>query len=222
MDFIKDYFLEANPNPERTGCPDEATIRALAEDRLPVSHSGRLHMAGCSDCFAEYRGFRLKWLERRKGRRRALFWAIAASLTLFAAGGGIWEFQNLRSGLHPASETAANAPVDAQMNLFNAGTFRGANDGVNELQSVILPAALVHLAVTLPRFSDAGQYEVLVSKDKTATQIVAKATGRTQEMNGRVILDVTLDLRAARSGSYFLATVRGEDAGAYYYPLTIN
>jgi hypothetical protein len=38
VDFIKDYFLEANPNPERVGCPGEATIKALAEDRLPVSH----------------------------------------------------------------------------------------------------------------------------------------------------------------------------------------
>jgi hypothetical protein len=222
VDLIKNYFLEANPNPERIGCPDEATIKALAQDRLPASHPGRLHMAGCSDCFAEYRGFRLKWLERRKGRRRVLSWAIAASLTLFAAAGGIWEFQHLRSGSHPASETAANAPVDAQMDLFNAGTFRGANDGVNELQSVMLPAALVHLAVTLPRFSDAGQYVVLVSKDKNATQIVAKATGRAQEMNGREILNITLDLRSAKNGTYFLATVRGEDAGAYYYPLTIK
>ena len=41
-------------------------------------------------------------------------------------------------------------------------------------------------------------------------------------MNGQEILDVTLDLRAARNGSYFLATVRGKDAGAYYYPLTIK
>jgi hypothetical protein len=86
----------------------------------------------------------------------------------------------------------------------------------------MLPAALVHLAVTLPRFSDAGQYEVLVSKDRTATQIVARAAGRAQEMNGRVILEVVLDLRTAANGPYFLATVRGKDAGAYYYPLTIE
>jgi len=38
VDIIKDYFLETNPNPERKGCPDEATLQGLAEDRLPVSH----------------------------------------------------------------------------------------------------------------------------------------------------------------------------------------
>jgi hypothetical protein len=41
-------------------------------------------------------------------------------------------------------------------------------------------------------------------------------------MNGRDIVVVVLDLRGARNGSYFLTTVRGEDAGAYYYPLTIK
>ena len=89
MDFIKDYFLEANPNPERVGCPGEATIKALAEDRLPVSHPARLHMAACSECFAEYRGFRFNWMETRKARRKVLAWAIAASLTLFAAAGDL-------------------------------------------------------------------------------------------------------------------------------------
>jgi len=33
---------------------------------------------------------------------------------------------------------------------------------------------------------------------------------------------VTLDLRAAKPGAYFLATVRGADNGMYYYPLKIN
>jgi len=222
VDFIKDYFLEANPNPERVGCPDEATIKALAEDRLPVRHPARLHMAACSECFAEYRGFRLKWLETRKARRKVLAWAIAASLTLFAAVGGIWESRHPRTAAAPVFETMANAPLNVQVDLFNAGTFRGTDGGINELQSVILPAAFVHLKLKLPRFSDSGQYEVLVSKDKTATHVVAKAAGRAQEMNGQEILDVTLDLRAATNGSYFLATVRGEDAGAYYYPLTIK
>jgi hypothetical protein len=222
VDLIKDYFLDANPNPERVGCPGETTIKALADDRLPVSHPARLHLAACSECFAEYRGFRFNWMEARKARRRVLAWAIAASLTLFAAGGGFWESRHLRTAASPILETTANAHVNAQVDLFNAGTFRGTDGGINELQSVVLPAAFVHLTLTLPRFSDSGRYEVLVSKDKTASQIVAKAVGQAQQTNGREILDVVLDLRAASNGSYFLATVRGKDAGAYSYPLTIK
>jgi hypothetical protein len=222
VDFIKDYFLEANPNPERVGCPDESTIRALAEDRLPVSHPGRLHLAGCSECFAEYRGSRLKWVDARKARRRVLTWAIAACLALFAAGAGVWKIEHPRAVDPFPVERAASAPVNAQIDLFNAGTFRGANGDANELQSVILPVAVVHMNLTLPRFSDPGQYQILVSKDKSASQIVAEAAAITREMNGREVLDVTLDLRAARGRSYFLATVRGQDSGTYYYPLTVE
>jgi hypothetical protein len=222
VDFIKDYFLEANPNPERVGCPDEATIKALAEDRLPVRHPARLHMAACSECFAEYRGFRFRWMDARKARRRVLAAAIAASLTLFAAAGGIWESQHLRTAVSPVLETTANAPINTQVDLFNAGTFRGAGDGVNELQAVTLPAAVVHLSLTLPRFSDPGRYQILVSRDRSASQIVAKAAALTREMNNHEILETTLDLRSAKEGSYFLATVREQDSGTYYYPLTVK
>ncbi|MEA2259714.1 MAG: hypothetical protein QOJ51_2539, partial [Acidobacteriaceae bacterium] len=39
---------------------------------------------------------------------------------------------------------------------------------------------------------------------------------------GRVGVNVILDLRAAKPGAYFLATVRGADNGMYYYPLKIK
>ena len=221
MDFIKDYFLEANPNPERIGCPDEPTIKALAEDRLPVSHPGRLHMAECSECFAEYRGYRREWMYARKARRKVLAWAIAASLMLFAAGGGSGS-TCIFALKFPGIEMTMGTPVDAQIDLSNAGTYRGQTDETNELQAITLPAAIVRLNVTLPRFSDAGPYEILVSKDQTAKQVVARAVGRAQEMDNRELLNVTLDLRAARKGAYFLATVRGEDGGTYYYPVTVK
>jgi hypothetical protein len=222
VDLIKDYFLGANPNPERIGCPDESTIRALAEDRLPASHPVRLHMAECSECFAEYRGYRREYMDARQTRRKLLAWAIAASLMLFAAGGGLWEYLHLRAEHSSGIEMTMSTPVDAQIDLSNAGMYRGQTDETNELQAITLPAAILNLAVTLPRFSDTGSYEILVSKDKTATHVVAKAAGRAQEMNGKELLNVTLDLRAARKGAYFLATVRGEDGGTYYYPVTVK
>jgi hypothetical protein len=57
MDLIKDFFLEAFPNPERTDCPTEEILRSLAEGRLPPGHSALLHIASCSECFREYRSF---------------------------------------------------------------------------------------------------------------------------------------------------------------------
>jgi hypothetical protein len=219
---MKDFFLEANPNPGRIGCPDERTLRGLAEDRLPASHRARLHLASCSECFAEYRGFRGDWEQTRQRRRRIIGWAVAASL-IIASGVGVWEHQRQSVERDAVIHVATSSvPVDAQVDLFNAGTLRGGDDGTNELQQVSLPAAIVHLSVTLPRFSEIGPYEVLVSRDKAGSQVVAKGSGAAEENEGKVRVKLTLDLRTAKAGEYFLATVRGADNGMYYYPLRIQ
>ena len=116
---------------------------------------------------------------------------------------------------------ASTKPVNANVDLFNAGTVRGEDDGTNALKQVSLPAAIVQLSVTLPRFSESGRYEVLVSRDKSGNEVVAKGSGDAVANAGKVIVGVTLDLRAAKPGAYFLATVRGSDNGMYYYPVQI-
>ena len=218
---MKDYFLEANPNPDRIGCPEERTLRALAEDRLPASHPARLHLASCSECFAEFRGFRGDWEQSRKRRRRIIGWAVAASL-IVASGIGIWEYQHALSGHLAAVQMASTQHVNANVDLFNAGTVRGEDDDANALKQVSLPAAIVNLSVTLPRFSESGHYEVLVSRDKLGNEVVAKGAGEAVADAGKVIVSVTLDLRSAKPGAYFLATVRGSDNGMYYYPVQIS
>lgn len=220
VDLMKDFFLEANPNPERSGCPDEHTVRALAEDRLPAAHPARLHLASCSECFTEYRGFRGDWESSRKQRRRILSWALAASLIL-ACGGGVWEYLHLHRANRVEVQMASVEPVEANVDLFTVGTVRGADDGANALNEVSLPAAVVKLSVTLPRFSQSGRYEVLVSRDKSGSDVVAKGSGDAAETAGKVTVNVTLDLRAAKPGAYYLATVRGSDNGMYYYPVQI-
>jgi hypothetical protein len=218
---MKDFFLEANPNPERIGCPEEQTLRALAEDRLPASHPARLHLASCSECFAEFRGFRGDWDQTRKGRRRIIGWAVAASLIL-ASGIGIWKYQHSTTAQTGGVHLASTKPVNANVDLFNAGTVRGEDDDANALKQVSLPAAIVQLSVTLPRFSESGHYEVLVSRDKLGNEVVAKGAGEAVADAGKVIVGVTLDLRSAKPGAYFLATVRGSDNGMYYYPVQIS
>jgi len=221
LDLMKDFFLEANPNPERIGCPEEQTLRALAEDRLPASHPARLHLASCSECFAEFRGFRGDWEQTRKGRRRIIGWAVAASLIL-ASGIGIWKYQHSPAAQIRGVQMASMKPVNADVDLFNAGTVRGEDDDANALKQVSLPAAIVQLSVTLPRFSESGHYEVLVSRDKLGKEVVAEGAGEAVADAGKVIVGVTLDLRSAKPGAYFLATVRGSDNGMYYYPVQIS
>lgn len=63
LDLLKNYLLKAFPNPEREGCPDEETVKALAERRLPLNQPAMLHIASCSECYAEYRHIRMDRVE---------------------------------------------------------------------------------------------------------------------------------------------------------------
>ncbi len=246
-ELLNEFLLEAFPNPERIGCPDEGTLKALAEGRLPVSDPSGLHVGSCSECYAEYRHYRLDWQEsqnglssnsaaarvqaevdplplvvtpkRSSGRFMGTLLALAASILIIF--GAAYMYLSQR---HPSQteQVASSVPVNASVDLFNAPTLRGTGDDAAPLQQVMLPAAIVHLSITLPRFSHAGDYKVVVSYDRTGQKQVAEGTGTAKESDGKVDLGVILDLRAAKAGAYFLATVRGSDNGTYYYPLQVR
>jgi hypothetical protein len=235
---MNDFFLEAFPNPQRKGCPGEATIKALAEDRLPRDDQARFHLASCSECYSEYRHYRQDWTEYKQQRADALphapaartpiktaqrsekiSWAVAAIVVIFA----ILIFRIERPPSASLLQTASKM-VAANVDLFDAPTLRGigGEDGAAPLQAVSLPAAIVHLSITLPRFSESGEYVIAVSKDRAGQQLIAKGSGNAIDNDGKVGVNVTLDLRKATAGAYFLATVRGSDNGTYYYPLKVN
>lgn len=225
MKSIRQFFLEANPNPQREGCPDEKTLRDIAENRLPPDHPARLHLASCSPCFAEFRSFKAEADAMRASRLKVLAWALAACLVIAL---GVYGSSALLSRQVPQS--AANgsqrqadqlAAVDRTIDLYNHGTPRGGSEP-SPLEAVSLPSALVHLRLILPRFSDPGNYVVAVSKDKAGTAIAARGSGKTEADGPRLLLEVPLDLRGAPAGSYFLATVRESDNGTYYYPLNVQ
>jgi hypothetical protein len=151
---------------------------------------------------------------------RIVGWA-AAACALAAVGGGAWEYQRNEAEHLAQIQLASSIPVETQVNLFDEGTLRKI-DATNTLKEVSLPAAVVHLTIVLPRFSESGRYLRQVSKDKAGNAAVAQAVGDTETSDGKTTVVVTLDLRAAPFGEYFLATVRGADNGTYYYPLKIK
>ena len=67
MDLIREFFLDAFPNPDRAGCPDEETLMALAEGRLPIENPACLHVGSCSECFAEFTGCVLELEAKKNG-----------------------------------------------------------------------------------------------------------------------------------------------------------
>jgi len=242
---MKDFLLETFPNPERIGCPHEQVLQALAEGHLPADETVRFHVGSCSECYAEYRHYRQDWIQQpqavtgqtrlpkrsetaptvsgsRSGLGATARMSVAASLLIVLSASYV-AYRHLHLVPPHPSEVTLSTPVDATVDLFDNGTSRGAGAEAMPLERVSLPAAIVHLSVILPRFSEAGSYTVNVASDKRGTHLVATGTGDAIEQSqGKVSVHVALDLRAAKPGDYFLATVRGTDNGTYYYPLKIK
>ena len=225
MKPTRTFLLEGNPNPDREGCPDEQTLRAMAEDGLPSQHPARLHLGSCSPCFAEFRSLKIEVDAKRATRRKIVAWAIAACLLVAA---GLYGFRMLFTLRGPTiTENGRQvgeqpvAAVEKTVDLFSHGTVRG-GDQPSQLETVSLPPSLVHLHLILPRFSDPGSYTIAVSKDEAGHDSLARGSGTTAADGPRLTVAVTLDLRAAKDGSYFLSTVRESDDGAYYYPLKVQ
>jgi hypothetical protein len=66
--LIQQWFLEAFPNPERIGCPDEDALQAVAQDHIKANDPTALHIGSCSECYREYLHLRREWEEERGNR----------------------------------------------------------------------------------------------------------------------------------------------------------
>ncbi len=215
-DVIEKFFLKANPNPERAGCPGRDTLKAIAENTLPVEHPARLHLASCSPCFGEFQQLKeVHRASRLKFKKTVLLAALAACF-LFGV-----------VGLHLLTRNA-NAPVATissslvrTIDLYNVGTVRGVEPS-RIVDSVLLPAAAVKLRLILPRFSQPGPYRIAVVRDKTGKTPLAEGIGATVVDGPRQVVTVMLNLRSAPSGSYLLSSTHGDDEASYYYPVKID
>ena len=147
-----------------------------------------------------------------------------AAVLLVCTGAGFFAFKTLTRHVSPTAGAlvADSKSVDVRVDLSNAVTARGVDDALTPVQEVTLPASVVRLSVTLPHFSQIGRYALLVSTDRDGKNVVAEGLGNAVQSGNDVNLQSTLDLRTAKPGAYFLATVRGSDNGTYYYPLRVR
>ena len=196
-------------------CPDEAFLRDLARKskRIALSDSRVDHAANCPTCMSRLLILR----QENRSRRRKLVLGLAAASCVVIV---VALVSLARYGVRKEPPPANMAVVSQTVNLWNAGTFRGAQPG--SLQSVSLPAALVRLTIILPRFSAPGQYLVAVTHDQNGNGVVAQGSTTANANGKQEAVSVELDLRSAKSGAYFLSTTHEQDQASYYYPLQIK
>jgi hypothetical protein len=196
-------------------CPDEAFLRDLARraKRIALSDPRVAHAANCPTCMS--RLLVLRQENRSRRRKRTLVTAV-----VFCSVTGAVVIAVARYGMHRQLPSANVAVVSEAVNLWDAGTIRGNQPG--SLRSVFLPAAVVRVTIILPRFSPAGQYAVAVTQDQNGNGVVAQRSAPATINGDHESVSVELDLRSAKAGAYFLATVHEKDQASYYYPLQIK
>lgn len=215
-DVIEKFFLKANPNPERAGCPGRDTLKAIAENTLSVEHPARLHLASCSPCFGEFQHLKAVHRASRMKFKKTLLLAALAACFLF----GVVALRLLTQNASAPVATISSSLVRT-IDLYNVGTVRGVEPS-RIADSVLLPAAAVKLRLILPRFSQPGPYRIGVVRDKSGKTVLAEGIGAAVADGPRQVVTVMLNLQSAPSGSFFLSTTRGDDEASYYYPVKIN
>ncbi len=213
-DVIDKFFLKANPNPDRVGCPGTETLKAIAENTLSVQHPARLHLASCSPCFGEFQQLKKAHRVSQRFRKQVI---LAAAACFLIGTVGLLRFSRNSS----APVATLSSSLVRTIDLYNVGTFRGVEPS-RIADSVLLPAASLKLRLILPRFSQSGSYRVGVVRDKSGKTVLAEGTGAAIADGPRQVVTVMLNLRSAPSGSYLLSTTHGNDEASYYYPVKVN
>ncbi len=202
------------PNPERSGCPDKETLRAIAARNLSLEQVVEWvdHVGFCSPCYVEYDALRRQVVNRRWMRFGAIAAGIAIVVTL-----GIWAW--FGGWGHLRNE--AGAYQVCRLDLRNRFILRGGGD-----QSPKPPAAPLELSrgrldleLDLPTGSREGQYEVQVLEQPGKP--AASASGTAKIENYVTVLQVKVDLRNISPGPYLLG-IRRPELDWTYYPVLLK
>jgi hypothetical protein len=183
---------EGFPNPDRAGCPDNETLKAMAFRKL--SHEELMgwidHLGTCTPCFREYTEFR----NQAEWRRTLAYVGVAASVLVALF--GLWRWRSSR----PNVITAHNHIVaDMRDRLIMRGE-QGAGPGKGPL---VFGRGIDDVSFYLPEGSRTGTYEVAVFDEESGESLV-RTTGTAVIKNNTTAVNVTLDLSRTTPGHYLV------------------
>jgi len=220
-------YTQRQPRSERTPeCPNDSFLHAYAAKpgSLSLTDPRVRHVTSCNHCLPRLLELRTSTKAARPSLRRATAIAVLCGVCLIAGflGARYWSRQHARQlGNQAANPQQAAVVVDQTLDLTNYGTYRGLGAQPSR-PPLNLPAALLHLDLILPRFSEAGPYIIIVVAGREGANRIAYATGNASIVGNQTKLTVTLDLRRAGPGSYALLTELSGQDDWYSYPLKIE
>lgn len=218
-------YTQRQPQRARTPeCPDDSFLKRYAArpGSFSLSDPRVKHVTSCDHCLPALLHLRSTGAIRRPVPTR--FFAIAGLCAACLIAGffvaNSWNRHSSVASNSPASEEAS-AVVDRTLDLTNYGTLRGAEEQPPK-PPLRLPAALLHVNLILPRFSETGPYTIIVVAGREGTNRIAYATGTASIASNQTKLTVTLDLRRAKPGNYVLLTELSGQDDWFSYPLRIQ
>ncbi len=206
-DPIQDFFSTVHPNPAREGCPGADVLRAIALNRLPASDPARLHLAGCSPCFSEFRELNEASLQETRRRRTTLaILAIAASV-LIAFGLFVYNSLSRHGGEPPNLVAHKGNPPELESGALDFSddlTRRATTEAPRMVQT--LRASVRIVILTLPVGSQLGDYDIEIRQASPEGAVIKVLNGvASQEADGRTKLRFDLGVPSLVAGSYALA-----------------
>jgi hypothetical protein len=220
-------YTQRQPRGERTPeCPDDSFLHAYAArpGSISLSDPRARHVTSCNHCLPRLLEIRSSTKTARPSLRRATAIAALCGVCLIAGflGARYWNRQHTRPIANRASNSQQTAAVvDRTLDLTNYGTYRGLGAQPSR-PPLNLPAALLHLNLILPRFSQPGAYTIMVAGDRDGNGRMACTTGIATTAGNQTKLTITLDLHGAKPGAYFLLTELSGEQDFYSYQLNIQ
>ena len=201
------------PNPERVGCPDKSTLRALADRRLPDEEVLEWvdHVGFCSPCYAEYWALRREYVNRKWMR----FGAIAAGVAL-VIGISLLAWFGWRQ-----HERDLEAYHLCHLDLRDRLILRGGGEETPKTPNTPLEMSRrrLDLEIDLVTGSREGTYEIGVLQEDGKLLVLTNGSAKIE--NYITVLRGKIDLRYLPSGRYLLG-IRRADFDWMYYPADVK
>jgi len=216
--FARSYLSEAFPNPERTGCPPDDTLRLLAIRPLHSDESVGEHLTCCSPCFKAYMAHlaeaRAKAIQRRRITwiRRSVALGVAAILVV-AAYLFIAKHRSapIVAPRMPSPITAPEASDQTQatamyvpvvIDLSNMSATRGSKQRPSSSVPQVIPSdSPLDLSLLLPLGSEERVFSITL---RSGRHTVWSESTQARRQNGDTLLRVHVDFRHIPTGRYNL------------------
>ena len=172
-DDIDQVLGNANPNPERVGCPSREVLAELARRARPIGDPGYEHIVNCSPCYREFRSFQQANAAASSPRSSVTTtrWLIGAAALVVTAT-GVWVFvmgSPVVNDDQDRAPAAQMAQVRTELDLRKHSVARSEEKRAAP-QPISLPRGHLKLTLLLPVGYEAGEYEVQLLDSNLASK----------------------------------------------------